>query len=563
MRWILFVCWLVSFSTWGQKPYQLVFTNDSYKLIKKNPEIHFKDSLTTLNYIKNFRQFAIKQGYLLASVDSLKWSNKRANVHFYSGPKLEKADLTIDSEVLKFLKKRGIPMEKYIRNVAFSPKEISRILNEIQQTYENNGFPFVRVQLGDIQMDSLSMKAKVLVKAGNSVSWTKINLRGENLLSEKVISSYIQIKVGDEYNYKDLSMISTRLKQVTFLEETKSAEVLFTQEGAELFLYLKSKPVSLANGVIGIQPNPVTQRVSLTGDIRLKLVNVLKRAELFDLNWRSIQAQTQALKTQLIIPNLFRSPFGIEGQFELYKRDSTFLELKSSVGIQYALSNGNFLKAFYRNNSSNVLAAGKNNPSFSNLGSVNTNYYGIGFQRQTIDYLPNPRKGMLLRMNVSIGSRKSQKSDTSSVITETTFRGMIDWQNYFPINKRNVLKVQLSGEFYEAPIIFQNEVYRFGGQISQRGFNEEELNATTRALFTLEYRFLLDQNSFLFAFYDQSWFENRALNYYNDTPYGFGIGLSFGTNLGTFSLSYALGSQQGNPILFRDGKVHFGYIAFF
>jgi len=48
-----------------------------------------------------------------------------------------------------------------------------------------------------------------------------------------------------------------------------------------------------------------------------------------------------------------------------------------------------------------------------------------------------------------------------------------------------------------------------------------------------------------------------------DHPFGFGAGFSFGTNIGIFSISYALGQQLNNPILMRNGKVHFGYIAYF
>ena len=46
-------------------------------------------------------------------------------------------------------------------------------------------------------------------------------------------------------------------------------------------------------------------------------------------------------------------------------------------------------------------------------------------------------------------------------------------------------------------------------------------------------------------------------------PYGFGAGISFGTRAGVFSLSYALGSQRGNPILIRAAKIHFGFISLF
>jgi hemolysin activation/secretion protein len=106
-------------------------------------------------------------------------------------------------------------------------------------------------------------------------------------------------------------------------------------------------------------------------------------------------------------------------------------------------------------------------------------------------------------------------------------------------------------------------LYRFGGQISLRGFNEEEIYATSRSVFGLEYRFLLDKNSYLFAFYDQAWYENKASTFVTDTPFGFGTGFTFGTAIGNFSVSYALGKQFDNLIQFRDGKIHFGYVAYF
>ncbi|MNV47097.1 hypothetical protein D3C71_1389530 [compost metagenome] len=111
--------------------------------------------------------------------------------------------------------------------------------------------------------------------------------------------------------------------------------------------------------------------------------------------------------------------------------------------------------------------------------------------------------------------------------------------------------------------IQQNELLRFGGNLSQRGFMEDELLGTYRATFTIEPRFILDQNSYLFVFYDQSWYERNLQSYVHDAPKGFGAGLCFGTNIGIFSLTYALGQQFSNPILFRDSKVHFGYVAYF
>ena len=239
------------------------------------------------------------------------------------------------------------------------------------------------------------------------------------------------------------------------------------------------------------------------------------------------------------------------------------MEGKLTLGIQYFLSGGNYFKVFYQKNFSNVLSGGLNNPKFSNLGSVTSNNYGISISRKQVDYIPNPSKGFILNWESSIGTRKSRSSDTSEISMSNTYRSALNLEFYIPLAKRHVLRILNQTDFYYNQKIFQNEVFRFGGLTSQRGFNEEELFATTISLLSIEYRFLVDQNSRAFLFYDQSWYENNSGTYYNDTPFGFGAGFSFGTNVGIFSISYAMGKQMANPILIKDGKVHFGYIAYF
>lgn len=106
-------------------------------------------------------------------------------------------------------------------------------------------------------------------------------------------------------------------------------------------------------------------------------------------------------------------------------------------------------------------------------------------------------------------------------------------------------------------------MYRFGGLNTLRGFNEEQLFASTKAQLTFEYRFLLDESSNVFLFYDQCFYENVASSYYNDKPFGFGGGISFGSNIGVFAITYAIGKEFSNPIDLRSSKIHFGYTAYF
>ena len=107
-------------------------------------------------------------------------------------------------------------------------------------------------------------------------------------------------------------------------------------------------------------------------------------------------------------------------------------------------------------------------------------------------------------------------------------------------------------------------MYRFGGLKTLRGFDEASLLASTYGIGKIEYRFILETNSYLLLFFNQAWFENKGRETpVSDTPYGFGAGITFDTKLGIFSFTYALGSQQDSPIEFRAAKIHFGLVNYF
>ena len=564
MRLILLLLFLfLSPYYFGQKNYSLTYSNQNYRLIKKNTTVQFTDSIQAKKYLQNLQLLAIKKGYLLASADTLKYLSHELKASFYVGPKFGKVNLIVKNDDLRFFKQYLHINEKFYTGMPFNSVQISNSLRSMQHALENNGYPFAKVYLDSIELVNDNLTAKVIVQRNYYFKWKEVHIKGDSSISKIFLTNIIRIKPGDKYSQDELFQITKRLKQINFIKEIKPHEILFTKEGAELFLYVKSNPISSVNGVVGLQPNSVTNKVNFTGDISLKLLNVLKHGELIDFNWKSLQPQTQSLKGKINYPFIFKTPFGIDSQFDFYKRDTSYVEGKLTLGIQYFLSGGNYFKVFYQKNFSNVLSGGLNNPKFSNLGSVTSNNYGISISRKQVDYIPNPSKGFILNWESSIGTRKSRSSDTSEISMSNTYRSALNLEFYIPLAKRHVLRILNQTDFYYNQKIFQNEVFRFGGLTSQRGFNEEELFATTKSLLSIEYRFLVDQNSRAFLFYDQSWYENNSGTYYNDTPFGFGAGFSFGTNVGIFSISYAMGKQMANPILIKDGKVHFGYIAYF
>jgi outer membrane protein assembly factor BamA len=232
-----------------------------------------------------------------------------------------------------------------------------------------------------------------------------------------------------------------------------------------------------------------------------------------------------------------------------------------------------YLKLYFEARNSSLLSTrGLSNisalPDYADIG---TSLYGLEANITRLDYRFNPRKGYRLISRVSAGSRKIRKNVAVNPLVYEGLRlnsiqvnAMLDADLFVPLFRRATFNTGLMASWLESPSLFENELPRIGGINSLRGFNEESIFAASYAILNLEYRYLMDENAFIFVFVNGAWYENKAVNRnISDTPYGLGAGISFETKAGIFSLSYALGSEKGNPVQFRSAKVHFGLTSLF
>jgi outer membrane protein assembly factor BamA len=284
---------------------------------------------------------------------------------------------------------------------------------------------------------------------------------------------------------------------------------------------------------------------------------------------------TQDLKTRLIFPFLFKTPFGIDAAFKLYKKDSTYLEVNPNIGIQYHFTGENYFKVFVNRKQLTLINTKglKNITVLPPFADVTSSLYGLSLRLENLDYRLNPRKGYSLTGTVAAGNKTIKKNDdlnpviyNNLTLRSAQYSAELEAEVFVPIKNRSTLKIGTRSAYLHNENLFQNELFRIGGLKTLRGFDEESIFASSYYIFTLEYRYLLEENSYLFFFGDGAYYENQSISYTGDrydTPYGFGAGISFETKAGIFSINYALGSQFGNPVDIRAGKVHFGIVNYF
>ncbi|MBK8584155.1 MAG: BamA/TamA family outer membrane protein [Bacteroidetes bacterium] len=188
-----------------------------------------------------------------------------------------------------------------------------------------------------------------------------------------------------------------------------------------------------------------------------------------------------------------------------------------------------------------------------------------------MDYRINPTKGYMFEFIGSTGNRTIKKNASINPIAydslelqSVTYEGVLNADFYLSLGGKNVLNLGTKSGLIFNDQLFTNELYRIGGLKSLRGFDEESIYASSFSIGKIEYRYLLEQNSFLFTFVNAAYYENKSRGFnLKDTPWGFGAGLNFETRIGIMSISYALGKQFDNPIYFKNGKIHFGIVNYF
>ncbi len=90
------------------------------------------------------------------------------------------------------------------------------------------------------------------------------------------------------------------------------------------------------------------------------------------------------------------------------------------------------------------------------------------------------------------------------------FRIKLAAAHYFRLTRASTLKTAVNGGWFQSPSIYRNELFQIGGYRLLRGFDEESIFASRYAVGTVEYRYLLGQNSFMFAFTDLGWAKTQC-----------------------------------------------------
>jgi outer membrane protein assembly factor BamA len=566
---------------------QLVDKDSFFNLQPLKIQTGFANKGLCSSYINELVALLSSKGYPTASVDSIFEKEAVTTIHLFLGKQYQWIKLTPDG-IEKAAMDESRFKEKDFAGKLLNIQQLLALQEKVLNYYEKNGYPFAQIYLDSIRLDDNKMEALLRANKGPLYHIDSIRVLGKAKISKKFLAHYLGIPNGSLYNKEKLELVTKRMLELPYLQEVQPNDITMLGTGAILNLYLVPKRSSQANFLIGFLPSTnQTGKLQLTADGNLDLKNALNEGETILFKWQQLQPKSPRLNLGFQKPYIFNSDFGFDFLFDLFKKDSSFLQVNALAGLQYLLSANQSGKIFVQWQSSfllgtgvdtNLVKATKMLPPNIDVKAVNV---GLDYDWNKTDYRLNPRTGNEVKITVAVGIKNIKKNneilglkdpnfDYASLYDSVKarsyqFRIKLGAAHFFPVGKQATLKTALNGGLFISPSTFRNELFQIGGYKLLRGFSEESIYATQYAVLTAEYRYRLALNSYMFGFVDGGWVKNKyqAVNL-NNNFIGAGLGLVFETKFGLLNISYAAGKRNDVKLNLREAsKIHFGYVNYF
>lgn len=544
-----------------------------------------RDSSSAMEEMRRVYQNLKSGGYPAVSIDSFSFRNDTLISYVYVGnefPFLSVENGNIEDEMVNAAGvKSALQKQKPLK-----VEELEILQAKLLRQCENNGYPFAAVRIDSFRNNFSGYSAKLFLQKNDLIRIDTLRIVGKTKVKRVFLKNYLGLKTNRPYNEANVKRIMQRLNELQFVEPVQPFTVEFQNNKASVNLYLRDKRASQFNFLLGFLPGGAGQRLLITGEARLHLFSPFGAGEEIFLEWQKLQPKTQRLDVRVSYPYIAGLPLGISARFELYKKDTSYLDLDGDYGVQYQFVGSNYLKASLRQKTTIVLnvdtALLKSSRRLPDNLDINTNHFALEYFFQKLNYRFNPVDGYVIRASGSIGVKRIKKNNAVLGLydeqTNGTFGFLYDttrlknlqfslWfaiDKYWKLHKRHTIKTSFDGRYFFSRTILRNEMFRLGGVNSLRGFDDQSIFTPYYAMATLEYRFLLSKNSFFHTFFNAAMVKDfRPGKGEFDFPFGFGAGAAIETKIGLFGITYAVGRQLDNKVAFRDSKIHIGYVNYF
>jgi len=425
---------------------------------------------------------------------------------------------------------------------------------------------FLQEKLDELEREGFSLSTAQLVNfkkyQGKLYATLKINPQKKRILDAIVITGYDKFPSGHrkqmERQYVKKTFTKNRLENLfndftnfRFVTQARYPEILFTTDSTKAFVYVEKSKSNRFDGYIGFANNEAGT-VDFTGYLDIALVNILNSGEDFNLYWKGDDNDQVTFNAQIELPYVFKSRLGAKANLNIFKQDSTFQNTKTALDLGYYFTYNKKLFVGYQSIESSDIQ----NTNSGLLRDFESRFLTTSFDYRnfTDDALFPERTRFAFKAGV--GTRTSAFDEQAQRFIELNFS-----HNIY-LNPTNIVHVQSQNFYLNSDAIISNELYRFGGIQSIRGFNENSLQASTLFSLLSEYRYILSSSLYVHSVLDYGFYEDNTTKSKNNLL-GLGFGAGIKTKNGLLNIIYANGSSGNQSIKLTNSVVQLKFVTFF
>lgn len=433
-------------------------------------------------------------------------------------------------------------------------QNLELVLQLLNEEIATTGEPFATIQLKNLKpINPKIIQGDLFIERSASRTLDSIVIKGYEKFPKSFLKHQLKLTTKSVFNLEKIKQQTANLQNINFANQIREPEVLFTRDSTILYVYIEKSQINSFDGFLGFGTNEETNNLEFDGYLNLNLVNNLNYGETLKLFYKSDENEQRTFDVEVHMPFLFKSPIGVSANLNIFRRDSTFLSTTQILKLDYQIN--------VKNRFSLGISSLKSDNLLSNTALViedfKSNFYIAEFQHITPQFYDTLFPiNFYFELSGGIGDRTTINNSTN----QTLFK--LNTYKIFNLNNRNSIFVRLDGATLISDDYFENELFRFGGINSIRGFEEQSLLANLYTVLNTEYRYKLTNGLYVHTVFDAAYSENNITNA-KDKLFGFGFGFGLLTNAGLFKFNYSSAKTENQQFKLADSKIHISLTATF
>lgn len=544
---LLFIKFLLVTSFIYSQGYNLKFINESVsnKRVKifdnyKDLVLSVEDTLISLKKRGNLE--AEVKSFIM--VDSLNYEvqiNKNQKIKYVKISNLS----DLDNDVLNILNVYKL------ENGLVKFEEIDEILSEISKKLSRKGFPFATLAFKNRDLiTSSTLESDLLIDYGDKRFLDKVVVKGYEDFPKNFKKNIFKLKKDKLLDLEQALDKSKLINRTKFARNSRDPEILFTKDSTSLFLYLEKIRKNSFDGFISFDTDENSGKINIQGYAKISLNNTFNAGENINFDFNALKNRDRSLKSNINIPYFLGSAFNVNYTLNLIQKDSTYTSNENIIDIDVNLNKTNLGFGFQKNKSDSGIET-------ENIKSFDSKLFNVFSEYLIIDEGDkfNPE---FFKLSLRYGLGKKEQLNNITSISKYK----LEISKKFNISKRFKFQPLIIKEKINSKNLVNNELLRFGGGNSIRGFDDNSIFSDSYTLLKTNLNYYLNDTIYIYTIFDIANYTDNILNIEKDI-YSGGFGFSTLTENGLISVNYSKGNNWGNSFNLKNAKINVIFLTFF